>query len=101
MPFKTGTIDGVIWVSLGSVLGGMARFWLSGFVARSMTRPSKPTTVIMESCVCAWIRRSKDAIAVTRKVRAMAGDTGLGRYTADWFTVLILAGPDNSRRNRR
>lgn len=28
------TIDGVIWVSLGSVLGGMARFWLSGFVAR-------------------------------------------------------------------
>jgi CrcB protein len=28
------TIDGVIWVSLGSVLGGMARFWLSGVVAR-------------------------------------------------------------------
>jgi CrcB protein len=28
------TIDGVIWVSLGSVFGGMARFWLSGFVAR-------------------------------------------------------------------
>ena len=28
------TIDGVIWVSLGSVLGGMARFWLSGLVAR-------------------------------------------------------------------
>ena len=28
------TIDGVIWVSLGSVLGGMAKFWLSGFVAR-------------------------------------------------------------------
>lgn len=28
------TIDGMIWVSLGSVLGGMARFWLSGFVAR-------------------------------------------------------------------
>jgi CrcB protein len=28
------TIDGVIWVSLGGVLGGMARFWLSGFVAR-------------------------------------------------------------------
>ena len=27
-------IDGVIWVSLGSVLGGMARFWLSGVVAR-------------------------------------------------------------------
>lgn len=28
------TIDAVIWVSLGSVLGGMARFWLSGLVAR-------------------------------------------------------------------
>lgn len=28
------TIDGIIWVSLGSVFGGMARFWLSGFVAR-------------------------------------------------------------------
>lgn len=28
------TIDGVIWVALGSVLGGTARFWLSGFVAR-------------------------------------------------------------------
>ena len=28
------TIDGVIWVSLGSVFGGIARFWLSGFVAR-------------------------------------------------------------------
>jgi fluoride exporter len=27
-------IDGVIWVALGSVLGGTARFWLSGFVAR-------------------------------------------------------------------
>ena len=28
------TINGVMWVALGSVLGGMARFWLSGFVAR-------------------------------------------------------------------
>ena len=28
------TIDGVIWVALGSVLGGTARFWLSGLVAR-------------------------------------------------------------------
>jgi CrcB protein len=28
------TIDGVIWVSLGSIFGGMARFWLSGLVAR-------------------------------------------------------------------
>lgn len=28
------TLDGVIWVALGSVFGGMARFWLSGFVAR-------------------------------------------------------------------
>ena len=27
-------INGVMWVALGSVLGGTARFWLSGFVAR-------------------------------------------------------------------
>jgi CrcB protein len=28
------TIDGMVWVALGSVFGGIARFWLSGFVAR-------------------------------------------------------------------
>ncbi len=28
------TISGAIWVSLGGVLGGITRFWLSGFVAR-------------------------------------------------------------------
>lgn len=28
------TINGVIWVALGSVVGGTARFWLSGLVAR-------------------------------------------------------------------
>lgn len=28
------TINGVMWVALGSVLGSTARFWLSGFVAR-------------------------------------------------------------------
>jgi len=28
------TINGVMWVALGSALGGTARFWLSGFVAR-------------------------------------------------------------------
>ena len=28
------TINGVMWVALGSVIGGTARFWLSGFVAR-------------------------------------------------------------------
>jgi fluoride exporter len=28
------TINGVIWVALGSIIGGTARFWLSGFVAR-------------------------------------------------------------------
>ena len=27
-------INGAMWVALGSVLGGTARFWLSGFVAR-------------------------------------------------------------------
>jgi len=28
------TLNGVMWVALGSVFGGIARFWLSGFVAR-------------------------------------------------------------------
>jgi len=28
------TLDGAVWVALGSVFGGIARFWLSGFVAR-------------------------------------------------------------------
>ena len=28
------TIEGAVWVALGSVLGGIARFWLSGVVAR-------------------------------------------------------------------
>ena len=28
------TINGVMWVALGSVIGGTARFWLSGLVAR-------------------------------------------------------------------
>lgn len=28
------TLDGVVWVALGSVFGSIARFWLSGFVAR-------------------------------------------------------------------
>jgi CrcB protein len=28
------TINGVMWVALGSVVGGTARFWLSGLVAR-------------------------------------------------------------------
>jgi CrcB protein len=28
------TLDGIFWVAFGSVFGGMARFWLSGLVAR-------------------------------------------------------------------
>lgn len=28
------TIEGAVWVALGGALGGMARFWLSGVVAR-------------------------------------------------------------------
>jgi CrcB protein len=41
------TINGAMWVALGSVLGGTARFWLSGFVARRVgeTFPWGPTVV--------------------------------------------------------
>ena len=28
------TLNGMMWVAFGSVFGGIARFWLSGFVAR-------------------------------------------------------------------
>jgi fluoride exporter len=28
------TIEGIAWVALGSVFGGMARYWLSGVIAR-------------------------------------------------------------------
>jgi CrcB protein len=41
------TIDGVIWVSLGSVLGGTARFWLSGFVARRVGETFPWGTVVV------------------------------------------------------
>ena len=41
------TIDGVIWVSLGSLLGGTARFWLSGFVARRVGETFPWGTVVV------------------------------------------------------
>ena len=41
------TIDGVIWVALGSVLGGTARFWLSGFVARRVGETFPWGTVVV------------------------------------------------------
>jgi fluoride exporter len=41
------TIDGVIWVALGSVLGGTARFWLSGLVARRVGETFPWGTVVV------------------------------------------------------
>jgi CrcB protein len=41
------TINGVMWVALGSVLGGTARFWLSGFVARRVGETFPWGTVVV------------------------------------------------------
>jgi len=41
------TIDGVIWVALGSVLGGTASFWLSGLVARRVGETFPWGTVVV------------------------------------------------------
>ena len=41
------TISGVMWVTLGSVLGGTARFWLSGFVARRVGETFPWGTVVV------------------------------------------------------
>jgi CrcB protein len=31
----TGTLSGYLWIALGSALGGVGRYWLSGVLARS------------------------------------------------------------------
>src|ERR1700685_674000 len=41
------TINGVMWFTLGSVLGGTARFWLSGFVARRVGETFPWGTVVV------------------------------------------------------
>ena len=41
------TINGVLWVALGSVIGGTARFWLSGFVARRVGETFPWGTVVV------------------------------------------------------
>ena len=47
------TINGAMWVALGSVLGGTARFWLSGFVARRVGETFPwGTTVVNVSGAC-------------------------------------------------
>ena len=41
------TINGVMWVALGSIIGGTARFWLSGFVARRVGETFPWGTVVV------------------------------------------------------
>jgi len=46
------TLDGVVWVALGSVLGGIARFWLSGFVARRVGETFPWGTLVVNVSGC-------------------------------------------------
>ena len=46
------TLDGMIWVALGSVLGGMARFWLSGFMARRVGETFPWGTMVVNVSGC-------------------------------------------------
>jgi fluoride exporter len=41
------TINGAMWVALGSLVGGTARFWLSGFVARRVGETFPWGTVVV------------------------------------------------------
>jgi fluoride exporter len=41
------TIYGAMWVALGSIIGGTARFWLSGFVARRVGETFPWGTVVV------------------------------------------------------
>jgi CrcB protein len=43
------TINGAMWVSLGSIVGGTARFWLSGFVARRIGETFPWGTVVVNA----------------------------------------------------
>ena len=44
------TVNGAMWVALGSILGGTARFWLSGFVARRIGETFPWGTVVVNVC---------------------------------------------------
>ena len=43
------TINGAMWVAFGSVLGGTARFWLSGFVARRVGETFPWGTIVVNA----------------------------------------------------
>ena len=45
-------IDGLPWVVLGSALGGMSRFWLSGFVARRVGETFPWGTMVINVTGC-------------------------------------------------
>lgn len=47
-----GIIDGLPWVMLGSVFGGVARFWLSGFVGRRVGETFPWGTMVVNVTGC-------------------------------------------------
>ena len=91
------TINGVMWVALGSVLGGTARFWLSGFVARRVgeTFPWGTMVVNVSGAFLLGIlaaSAASDGIFATVKPWQFAAIGILGAYTTvSSFSLQTLA----------
>ena len=80
------TVNGAMWVALGSILGGTARFWLSGFVARRIgeTFPWGTVVVNVSGAFLLGILAASAAshgIFAAEKARQFAAIGILGTYT--------------------
>ena len=91
------TINGVMWVALGSILGGTARFWLSGFVARRVGE-TFPWGTIVVNVSGAFLLGVLAASAASHGIFAAAGPWQfaaigiLGTYTTvSSFSLQTLA----------
>ena len=96
------TINGVMWVALGSVLGGTARFWLSGFVARRVgeTFPWGTMVVNVSGAFLLGILAASAAshgIFAGRETVAIRGD----RHSWNLHNRIILQPSNSGARPRR
>jgi fluoride exporter len=91
------TINGVMWVALGSIIGGTARYWLSGFVARRVgeTFPWGTTVVNVSGAFLLGILAASAAshgIFANVKPWQFAATGILGTYTTvSSFSLQTLA----------
>ncbi len=84
------TLDGVVWVAFGSVFGGIARFWLSGFVARRVGETFPWGTMVINVSVAASAAGHGALAAVRPWQFAVTGF--LGCYTTvSSFSLQTLA----------